>query len=228
MIIDLIKAERDGDGRTARIAGVISTEDVDLQGEIVKQRGLDFEHFEANGVLNYEHRSGAENVLGYPTKVTRKKGCTEIEGILLLDQPRAREIMTLAEAMEKAGRNRRIGFSVEGQVVDRDPYNPHIVTKAKVLNCAITTSPVNPQTSMTLIKSLLKGMVGYQAPSNGGADLSPLIAQQLDERLSIADSVTLRTATKSRIMRALSQIFPFAGASKLEALAQRIEQEMSA
>ena len=227
MIIDLIKAERQQSGNTAKIAGVISTEDVDLQGEIVKQRGLDFTHFEKSGVFNYEHKSGASNVLGYPTKVTRKRGLTEIEGILLLDQPKAQEILTLAQAMEKAGRNRRIGFSVEGQVVDRDPYNPHIVTKAKVLNCAITTSPVNPQTSMSLIKSLLKGAVGYQTPLTADGSLSPLIPQQLDTNLSVADSQALRLRPFARIMTALTSIFPLADSSKIAELAQRIEKEMS-
>ncbi len=91
MIIDLIKSER-RDEATAKITGVISTEDVDLQGEIVKQAGLDFSHFQANGVLNYEHQKGAANVLGYPLRIKRnpKKKCTTIEGLLLLKQPKAR------------------------------------------------------------------------------------------------------------------------------------------
>lgn len=227
MIIDLIKAEREDSGHTAKIAGVISTEDVDLQGEIVKQKGLDFSHFEKSGVFNYEHKSGASNVLGYPTKVKRKRGQTEIEGVLLLEQPKAQEIITLAEAMEKAGRSRRIGFSVEGQVIDRDPYNPHIVTKAKVLNCAITTSPVNPQTSMTLIKSLLKGAVGYQTPLSADGSLGPLIPQQLDINLSVADAEVLRSRPFARIMSALTSIFPLADSAKVAELAQRIEKEMS-
>lgn len=226
MIIDLVKAERSTVDKTAKIKGVISTEDVDLQGEIVKQKGLDFTHFEKNGVFNYEHKSGASNVLGYPTKVNRKRGQTEIEGVLLLDQPKAMEIITLAEAMEKAGRNRRIGFSVEGQVVDRDPYNPHIVTKAKVLNCAITTSPVNPKTSMTLIKALIKS-VGYQTPSDVDGALSALIPQQLDTNLSVADSDSLRSSSFARIMTALTSIFPLADSVKISELAQRIIKEIA-
>lgn len=226
MIIDLVKAERETGSSTAKIAGIISTEDVDLQGEIVKQRGLDFSHFEKNGVLNYEHKSGAENVLGYPTRVKQRRNTTEIEGVLLLEQPRALEIYNLACAMEKAGRVRQIGFSVEGSVIERDPYNPHIVNKARVLNCAITTSPVNPQTSMTLIKSLLKGDVGYQSPSVGGEDLAPLVRQQLEATVN-ADSRALRSTAFSRIMRALTQIFPLANLDQLERLARHVEMEMS-
>lgn len=228
MIIDLIKAEPIIDNNTAKIAGVISTEDVDLQGEIVKQKGLDFSYFEKSGCFNYEHKHGASNVLGYPTSVKKGRNKTMIEGVLLLDQPKAKEIYTLAKTFEKAGKPRRIGFSVEGQVLDRDPYNPHIVTKAKVLNCAITTSPVNPQTSLTLVKSLLaKGLVGYQVPSQGGGVLAPLVTQEMSNLLSNADSDTLRSDNKKRIIRALKQIFPFASLDKLEELANSIETRLT-
>ncbi len=228
MIFDLIKAEEKIENNTAKITGVISTEDVDLQGEIVKQKGLDFRHFEKSGVFNYEHKHGASNVLGYPTKIEKGDNKTTIEGVLLLNQPKAKEILTLAQTFEKAGKPRSIGFSVEGQILDRDPYNPHIVTKAKVLNCAITTSPVNPQTSLTLMKSFLaKGLIGYQIPSQQGESLSPLIPQQLSEILSSADSDALLQSNKQRIIRALKIIFPFASIDKLKELAESIEKRLT-
>ena len=225
MIIDLIKAEKEGEN-TAKIAGVISTEDVDLQGEIVKQKGLDFSHFEKSGVFNYEHKHGASNVLGYPTKVKKGRGKTTIEGVLLLDQPKAREILTLAKTFEKAGKPRRIGFSVEGQVLERDPYNPHIVSKAKVLNCAITTSPVNPQTSLTLVKSLLKGVVGYQTGSSTSG-LNSLIPQELDNLVSVADAEVLQADTKKRIIYAIKKIFPFASLDQINKLATSIQESFN-
>jgi len=89
MRLDLIKAEIDKDSpQTAKIAGVISTEEVDLQGERVLQKGLDFGYFLKKGVFNYEHQPGAQNLLGYPTKVRQRKGYTEVEGVLQPDQPR--------------------------------------------------------------------------------------------------------------------------------------------
>ena len=170
-------------------------------------------------------------MLGYPLKIKRdpKKKHTTIEGLLLLRQPKAREIFTLAQAMEKAGRSRSIGFSVEGSVLERDPYDPKIVTKARVLNCAITTSPVNPQTSMTLIKALIKkGEIGYQTPAAAnGESLAALIPQQLGQGLSVADSDSLRMDRQSRIISALSLIFPHAATSQIEALAREILQELS-
>ena len=227
MIIDLVKAEQNSEV-TAKIKGVISTEAVDLQGEIVKQSGLDFSHFKNNGVFNYEHRPGAENVLGYPTSVVQKGKTTEIEGVLLLEQPRALEIFRLAKAMERAGRSRKIGFSVEGQIIDRDPYNPNIVRKAKVLHCAITTNPVNPHTALSLVKSMLvKGNVGYQTPAVTTGGVQSLIPQQLDDVLSVADSESLRPVSFKRIIKVLFRIFPLVSVDKLSVLARHIEKEMS-
>ncbi len=83
MKIDLIKAEIDTtQPNTAKIAGVISTDEVDLQGERVLQKGLDFSYFLKKGTFNYEHQSGAQNMLGYPTKITQRKGYTEVEVFL--------------------------------------------------------------------------------------------------------------------------------------------------
>ena len=69
MWINLYKAERiDSSENIAKIAGVISTDEIDLQGESVKQDGLDFSYFLKKGCFNYEHKAGAENMLGYQLK----------------------------------------------------------------------------------------------------------------------------------------------------------------
>ena len=213
MKFDLYKAEVDPTRpHTAKIAGVISTEEVDLQGERVLQKGLDFSYFMKKGTFNYEHQSGAENLLGYPTKVVKRPNYTEVEGVLLLDQPKARDIFETASAMRKAGGHRTLGFSVEGQVLERDPMDPKIVTKAKVINCAITSNPINPDTSLELMKSvralLLKGSVGYQTPSDvNGQSIAPLVPQQLDAT-SNATYQALDDEALSAIIKKLSTIYP--------------------
>ena len=213
MRIDLVKAERDPDQpNTAKITGVISTDEVDLQGERVLQKGLDFSYFLKKGTFNYEHQAGAENMLGYPTKINQRKGYTEVEGILLLDKPKARDIFETASAMRKAGGHRTLGFSVEGQVLERDPMDPKIVTKAKVINCAITSNPINPDTSLELMKSvralLLKGSVGYQTPSDvNGQSIAALVPQQL-ESTSNATYNALNDERLSAIIRKLTSLYP--------------------
>lgn len=222
----LVKAEEAEDG-LAKIGGVISTEARDLQGEIVLQDGLDFSEFERSGFFNYEHRPGIENLLGYPTRVIRKGDQTIVEGILMLDRPKAREVYDTARAMAKSRGLRSLGFSVEGHVAERDEQDPKIVKKAIVRHCAITSSPINPETSMELRKSfdeleaLYKGSVGYQTPAHGGGALAPLVPQQLDPGISNAGPRVLDRRLADTI-RALSTNFPALPVSDLLRAAREI------
>lgn len=212
--LTLLKAERSADQKTAKIKGVISTEATDLQGESVAQDGLDFSYFLKRGWLNYDHQTGPANILGYPSKVTRQGAETILEGTLLLEQPKAREIYKTARRLERAQTGRGLGFSIEGQVIDRDPQNPNRITRARVLHVAITPSPVNPYTSLELLKSL----IGYQTPSAPAEGLSALVPQDLNGTLANASSDALNGASLeglfdkrlASIIRALGLHFPAA------------------
>jgi hypothetical protein len=228
--INLYKAERiDSAENIAKIAGVISTDEIDLQGESVKQDGLDFTYFLKKGCFNYEHKAGAENMLGYPTKVRQRKGYTEVEGVLLLDKPKAQDIYQTAQALRKAGRQRTLGFSIEGQVLERDSMKPQLVTKARVINCAITSNPINPNTSLELIKSImaLKG-VGYQTPSQIDSNgISALVPQQLSSDLVNASSIVnsefnLSDERLERTIRTLNKLFPSAPAPMLVRISKKL------
>lgn len=230
MWINLYKAERiDSSENIAKIAGVISTDEIDLQGESVKQDGLDFTYFLKKGCFNYEHKAGAENMLGYPTKVRQRKGYTEVEGVLLLDKPKAQDIYQTAQALRKAGRQRTLGFSIEGQVLERDSMKPQLVTKARVINCAITSNPINPNTSLELIKSImaLKG-VGYQTPSQIDSNgISALVPQQLSSDLVNASSIVnsefnLSDERLERTIRTLNKLFPSAPAPMLVRISKKL------
>ena len=204
--LNIVKGEEEAGLRRARIGGVISTESVDQQGDILKQDGLDFSYLMSKGYFNYEHKNGVEFILGSPTKVERTvlkgKPATKIEGFLMLDRPLAKEIYDTAQAMEKSKIGRNVGFSVEGQVLERDRMNPKVVTKARILNVAITGHPVNPDTKLELLaRSLMmneeknmeelqdKGMVGHQTPStpDQSAPLSPVVEQNEEKELSMQD-----------------------------------------
>lgn len=143
-----------------RIGGIISTDTVDQQGDTLLQEGMDFTYFIDKGWFNYEHKQGADNILGAPTKVEPVmidgKRATRVEGYLLNDAPRAKEIIDIARAIERADLPRTIGFSVEGQVIERDKVNPKIITRSRILNVAITSAPVNPDARLeVLARSLM-------------------------------------------------------------------------
>lgn len=155
--LGLVKSEEEG--RT-KIGGIISTDTVDQQGDMILQEGMDFSYFLDKGYFNYEHKGGVEFIVGAPTKVERVnldgKQATRVEGYLMTEKPLAKTIIETCVAMEKAQLDRKIGFSVEGQVLTRDPVNPKIITKAKILNVAITSAPVNPDAQLEfLARSLM-------------------------------------------------------------------------
>ena len=104
--IDLTKAQGDPDEPLkAPIAGIVSTEGIDLQGDTIMQSGCDWKYFLSKGWLNYEHQQGPEYIVGYPTSVQptvhEGKNATMIQGYLLLDRPRAKEVYESAKLFKK-------------------------------------------------------------------------------------------------------------------------------
>lgn len=179
--LDLSKSD-DAEPVRTKIGGIISTDTVDQQGDVLLQEGMDFSYFVSKGWFNYEHKQGAEFILGAPTKVEAVeidgKRATRVEGYLLNDRPRAREIIDTANAIKRAGLPRTIGFSVEGQVLARDKDNPKLITRSKILNVAITSAPVNPDARLeVLARSLM-------AATPSKADVAAMI---FDKHPELAD-----------------------------------------
>jgi hypothetical protein len=150
------------DGRSGRfIGGYVSTSHMDRQGETLIQEGLDFEHFLSKGWFNDNHDTAADALVGYPS-MARLDDLGEghkgwyVEGELLPEgsNNRADSLWNIAQGLKKGGK-RKLGFSVEGSILDRDPKNPKTVRKAQVREVAITRCPVNTKTSLdVLAKSL--------------------------------------------------------------------------
>ena len=240
--IDIAKAAPNGgdaEPMTARIGGIISRETKDQQGETLSQNGVDWSYFLDKGWFNYEHRSGPDNVLGHPETVTSVtvdgKPATRVEGVLYLAKAKAREIYETAQAMQKAGAKRSLGFSVEGQVVQRDPSSPSRIVKAKVLNVAITAHPVHPDARLELlVRSLTAAGVGYQTPSapstDPGASLSPLVPQSIDSGNSLASyaatAMRRKRMTTEELALLLTQTFPTMSMAQALSVATEIKRTL--
>ena len=199
---------------TGRIGGIISTELKDQQGGTVLQGGIDWDYFLKHGWFNYEHKAGPDNVLGHPeiveTITHNDQPATRVEGVLYLHKARAKEIWETAQAMQKASTKRRLGFSVEGQVLGRDKKN---IIKAKVLNVAITAHPVNPDARLEVLARSFSA-VGYQTPTQPGVEnLSPLVPQSLQGKPSIATfgdtrKKDFRKMSSQELSELLTRLFP--------------------
>jgi len=146
------------EGKERRIGGIISTEHKDRQGEVVLQRGLQFDDFLGNGWFNDNHSRETTGIVGYPLEIKKTihngKPATYVEGYLLKNFKPADKIWDLANALQKT--DRKLGFSIEGKVVRRSGNDGKTIAEARVQNVAVTNCPVNSVTGMdVLAKSLI-------------------------------------------------------------------------
>ena len=141
-----------------RIGGIVSTDGLDRQGERLIQEGLDFGPFLKGGWFNDNHDSATASAVGYPTRADLRtfpdgrKGWY-VEGYLLKGYDRAQQLWELANALQKS--DRRLGFSVEGSIIERDITDPKTVRKAIVREVAITRCPVNTDTRLNVLAKSL-------------------------------------------------------------------------
>ncbi|MGB9660658.1 MAG: hypothetical protein ACPL5F_01400 [Moorellaceae bacterium] len=137
------------------VQGIASTEDPDLQNEIVVQEGMDLTPLLEEGYINWNHMPGPENIIGEPLEARIQKGPSLwIKGFLYPHVERAKAVVKLLESQEIPVSNRRLGWSVEGRVVEREGNR---VVKSIVQHLAITHEPVNPYTWAELVKSMTTG-----------------------------------------------------------------------
>lgn len=166
------------------VGGICTTDHVDQEGEKLLQRGLDFRPFLETGYFNDNHGRDTGAAVGKPVKAELRKLADGHEGWYvegpLYDNPRAMAIRDLAMTLERSGdANRKLGFSVEGQILERDPAEPTTVRRAVVREIAVTRCPVNRHATLQrLVKSLSQGEgappVGVPRTGAGaGAILSP-------------------------------------------------------
>ena len=139
-----------------RIRGYASTPDLDRDNEQVIQKGLDISDFVEYGFFNLDHQKDV--IVGYPDKEKTKivDGRFYVEGFIL-DTVTGRNLWDAAVALQKSKAPRRLGFSIEGDVLAKDSHGK--ILKAKVYNVAITATPVNPHATWeALIKSMSKSL----------------------------------------------------------------------
>lgn len=135
------------------IQGIASTDDKDLQGEIVAQKGIDFSYFLKFGYINEDHKDGPEYRVGEPIEARLTANGLWIKAELYNDpnKPRAdvwwKHIKTLSNSSSK----RKVGFSIQGKVLRRDG---NTIVKCWLQDVAITVSPVNTKTWAEICKSL--------------------------------------------------------------------------
>lgn len=170
---DFAKGKSTKERGLTKIKGVCSSATEDSDGETLFPSGFDYSPFLSKGILNYNHKSGdtSKAIVGEPThaEVINDGKDFYIEGVVYPNEE-GNAIVDQAEIFEKYSPNRRFGFSIEGQALERgcgpefmdaaktirnpdfDPILWKKILKARITGCAITPCPKNPNTLMSIMK----------------------------------------------------------------------------
>lgn len=194
--LDIVKSDDNG----WQVSGIASTEDPDLQGEIVKQNGLDISELKAGrGLLNYEHRNNPEDILGLIEDADHTDKGLKVNGYLFRSHKRAQAIAEIMQSLKKDHKN-RVQLSIEGKVKSRGGENSKIIRSAKVDRVAITFEPVNQNTYVSFAKSLMAGESQIETPKVDSSDPKEILSTpaleeeiakvQLDNTIDVAKALS--------------------------------------
>jgi hypothetical protein len=153
--VGVIQKAKDKEGNEImRLGGIASTMDKDSDGEFLDPTGFDISEFKKSGVINWHHQSknSPSAIIGEPHKAEIRKDGFYVEADLYPNSKLAQEVYEVAQVMALDSKTRRLGYSIEGTVVERDEDNPKIVKKAIITGLAITHMPKNAQTFADIIK----------------------------------------------------------------------------
>lgn len=154
--------EKAADG-SYKVRGLASTEKMDQQGETIIQKGIDLTPIDKKkGILNWDHAKGPENTIGILDGYERTAKGTIIEGRLFKNHTKAKAVREIMESLGEGDRG-RMGLSVEGRILERDPMNPSIIKKCQITAVALTMNPVNTDTYADIIKSMNASEIEFSA-----------------------------------------------------------------
>lgn len=183
--LEIVKSDEKG----WKVKGLASTEDRDLQGEIVKQNGLDISVLKAGrGLLNYEHKNDPENLVGLIENADISGKGLEIEGYLFKKHKRAQAIAEIMQSLDKSNAG-RVQLSIEGKIKERNPQNQKEIKQAMIDRVAITFEPVNQNTYLNFAKSLSahsneqEDVVEDVAKSEGSDPKEILITEEMNNEI---------------------------------------------
>jgi len=155
-----VELEKAGEG-TSRyknmiIGGVASTNDIDLDEEILEPGGFDLSLLKVKGTINWEHqaKNSALNIIGEPTEAEVKGNKLFLKAKLYEKMSKARDAYDTMQAMKDSGATRQFGFSIEGKPLQKDPSNPKRITKALITNVALCMMPKNSNTWASIMKGV--------------------------------------------------------------------------
>lgn len=135
-----------------KVGGYASTDDEDLDKEIVVPSGIETDYFLRYGLLTWDHKPGPENKIGTPLEAYTDKKGFYIKGFLWKEVPAAQAVYGLMKAFAKNPEyNRHMGWSIEGKTLKMEGNR---ILKCWLKDATLTCNPINNNTYAGLVKSL--------------------------------------------------------------------------
>lgn len=151
--IDNIEKGTDEKGEEVmRVAGLASTKTKDMDGESLDPNNFDISYLCNKGIINYNHSTSPDAIIGEPEKAEIRKEGLWVQSILYPTSKLAKSVWNLANTLQTHSKTRRMGYSIEGKALSRDPLDKSRVTKALITNIALTVSPKNPDSIVNIMK----------------------------------------------------------------------------
>lgn len=149
--VDFLEKAKDKKGNEVyKVGGIISDSSKDADGENLDPNGFDFSEF---NYINWNHGKSPSDIIGEPEnwKVIPNKG-VYMEGYIYADSAKGQEAVELMKVLRNSKKGNHLGWSVEGQVLERDLINPNKVKKARITAVALCPFPKNGNTFAELLR----------------------------------------------------------------------------
>lgn len=156
--VDTIKSDDGKSNKDYIISGLASTPDTDFDGETILPEGMNIDYLLNNGWIDYEHDT--DNIVGYPISDSTyvDEDGLHLKALLFGDNEDVQRFIQLYKNLVKSNANRTLGFSIEGQVIERDAFDDSIINKIDILGVAITTRPCNEHATINTWEALAKSV----------------------------------------------------------------------
>ena len=224
---ETVEVEKGGEASDSlgRIKGIASSEYVDADGEVIVQKGIDWSYFLNHGFLSLEHPLGVLNAVGesVSAEVVKIDGvpATEITADIHLQDPVGKSVWEKARMLKKSGSKRKLGFSIEGEALERDSEDPKKIVRSRVISVAISAAPKNPMSwfepiAASMLASLRRNdlLDGIGQPNQANqvkghaVDVSTLVPQSIDGVAAgksydkkLLDGVSKRDLLATRVLK---------------------------
>jgi len=136
------------------LSGLASDDSEDTDKEVLEPDGFITDYFLQSGTVNYEHlaKKSPKYIIGEPidAKVTDNK--FYVKAKLWKHSQIARDLWDKVLEMKESGSKRKLGWSIEGKSLLKNPLNVKNIKRALITNIALTFNPVNSNSWADIVK----------------------------------------------------------------------------